>query len=201
MIPAQCQAEEFKYVDPVISGICPDDSKTGVLLLDDVYNGLEGSVKRGEVHSLQIMELGPKTRQHTGGYAYNISDAWLGNRTATVTSKVWSDILIMDQSLQIENSTPVFGPDYRINLTHPEWSQMLTAPLAKEASGLGLCKGKDGAAAFKDVSDADYHAMLQALQKGRRMLELNPRVDMLPRPDPAKPEGYAPGLQRPRVMP
>jgi hypothetical protein len=462
VIPAQGRAEEFTYVDPVISGICPDESKTGVLLLDDVYNGLEGSVKRGEIHSLQIMELVPKTRPHAGNYAYNISpligrgtfyvrrligtvpvetdgsahfvapalrdisfnaldaegrviqkmgssmqlmpgelyscagchtyqnapgalgraaplagkqapavpqrpdwgtqgiidyvqvvqpvwdkycvkchsgaapnggldlsgdktryfnmsydmlidrglvhhvpqngadhdlttpkangslasgllqrldadlcghgqtiprddrqrvytwidanvpyyhtylytdggvngardrwyddladgwfkkefepvfmnrcydchkrtvdisDAWLGNRTATVTSKVWSDITIMDQSLQIENSTPVFGPDYRINLTHPEWSQMLTAPLAKQAGGLGLCQGKDGAAVFKDVNDADYQAMLQALQKGRKMLELNPRVDMLPRPDPAKPEAYAPGLQRPRVMP
>jgi hypothetical protein len=107
----------------------------------------------------------------------------------------------MDQSLQIEDSMPVFGPEYRINLTHPEWSQMLTAPLAKDAGGLGLCKGGDGAAVFKDVNDADYHAMLQALQKGSKMLGLNPRVDMLPRPDPAKPEAYAPGLLRPRAMP
>jgi hypothetical protein len=73
--------------------------------------------------------------------------------------------------------------------------------LAQQAGGLGLCKDKDGAAVFKDVNDADYQAMLRALQKGRKMLELNPRVDMLPRPDPAKPEGYAPGLQRARVTP
>jgi hypothetical protein len=39
--------------------------------------------------------------------------------------------------------------------------------------------------------------MLQALQKGGKMLELNPRVDMLPQPDPAKPEAYAPGLPQP----
>ena len=40
-----------------------------------------------------------------------------------------------------------------------------------------------------------------AIAQGRRMLELNPRVDMLPRPDPAHPEAYAPSLVRPRVMP
>lgn len=131
----------------------------------------------------------------------DISDAWLGHTTVTVTSKVWTDITLMDQGLQIENSVATFGPEYRINLTHPEWSQMLTAPLAKEAGGLGFCKDASGKPIFKDASDADYRAMLGALQKGKRMLELNPRVDMLPRPDPAHPEAYAPSLQRPRILP
>ena len=130
-----------------------------------------------------------------------ISDAWLGRRSVTVTSKVWSDITLMDQGLQIENSVAFCGPEYRINLTHPASSQMLTAPLAREAGGLGLCKDPAGLAVFKDPTDPDYQMMLRALQTGRRMLDLNPRVDMLPRPDPAHPEAYAPGLQRPRLMP
>ena len=130
-----------------------------------------------------------------------ISDAWLGQSVVTVTSKVWSDITIMDQSLQIENAMPVFGPEYRINLTHPEYSQMLTAPLAKDAGGLGLCREKEGGPVFKDTTDVDYQTMLKALRTGARMLDLNPRVDMLPRPDPARPEAYAPSLARSRVMP
>ena len=130
-----------------------------------------------------------------------ISDAWLGHRTVTVTSKVWTDITIMDQGLQIESSVAPFGPEYRINLTHPEWSQMLTAPLAKESGGLGFCKDSTGKPIFRDAADPDYRAMLGAMEKGRRMLELNPRVDMLPRPDPMHPETYAPSLHRPRVMP
>ena len=130
-----------------------------------------------------------------------ISDAWLGRTIVTVTSKVWSDITIMDQGLQIEGAVATFGPEYRINLTHPAWSQMLTAPLAREAGGLGLCQDHTGAAIFKDAADPDYQTMLKAIQTGQRMLELNPRVDLLPRPDPAHPEAYVPSLQRPRVMP
>jgi hypothetical protein len=130
-----------------------------------------------------------------------ISDAWLGRNVVTVTSKVWNDITLMDQGLQIEGAVATFGPEYRINLTHPKWSQMLTAPLAREAGGLGCCQGPDGKAIFKGIDDPDYRRMLSALQKGKQMLELNPRVDMLPRPDPAHPEAYAPSLQRRRVMP
>ena len=129
-----------------------------------------------------------------------ISDAWLGRQAVTVTSQVWSDITLMDQGLGIENSVALFGPEYRINLTHPAASRMLTAPLAKAAGGLGLCKDPAGQTVFADTRDPDYGSMLKALQTGQRMLELNPRVDMLPRPDPAHPEAYAPSLQRPRIM-
>jgi hypothetical protein len=130
-----------------------------------------------------------------------ISDAWLGLRTQMVASTVWSDITLMDQGLQIESSVATFGPEYRINLTRPAWSQMLTAPLALEAGGLGLCRSADGQPIFRDTNDPDYQVMLGALQRGKQMLELNPRVDMLPRPDPAHPEDYAPSLMRWRVLP
>ncbi len=109
----------------------------------------------------------------------DISDAWLGRRTVTVTSKVWSDITLMDQGLQIESSVAPFGPEYRINLTHPEWSQMLTAPLAKAAGGLGFCRDAKGQPIFADASDPDYQAMLRALRRGAEELQAHPRVDML----------------------
>ena len=78
---------------------------------------------------------------------------------------------------------------------------MLTAPLAAAAGGLGLCRDVQGKPIFADTADPDYGALLGALEKGRRMLERNPRVDMLPRPDPAHPAAYVPSLQRPRVIP
>jgi hypothetical protein len=149
-------------------------------------------------------ELAPVFRKrcyHCHQRTIDISEAWLGHRTVTVTSNVWTDTTIMDQGLQIESSVATFGPEYRINLTRPEWSQMLTAPLAETAGGLGFCRDSAGDPVFADRADPDYQAMLRALQKGSRMLERNPRVDMLPRPDPNHPEAYAPGLQRPRVMP
>ena len=52
-----------------------------------------------------------------------------------------------------------------LNLTHPELSAALRAPLAKEAGGWGLCQ-KDGAPVFADAKDADYGKMRQALETG-----------------------------------
>jgi hypothetical protein len=78
---------------------------------------------------------------------------------------------------------------------------MLTAPLAKEAGGLGWCKASNDRSVFPSATDPDYRTMLGALEQGKRMLDRNPRVDMLPRPDPSHPEEYAPSVQRPRVMP
>ena len=73
VIPPLSPGEEFVDVDPVVAGIRPDDSIQATFVLDDVYEGLQGHVQRGEIKSLQIMELVPKTRPHTGGYAWNIS--------------------------------------------------------------------------------------------------------------------------------
>jgi len=131
------------------------------------------------------------------------SSSYVGRKTTTVTSKVWNDIAVMGGNLgpEAENSVAMFGPEYRINLSHPEFSQMLTAPLASESGGLGLCKNGGGKAIFKDKADADYRLMLEALSKGKVMLEKNPRVDMLPRPDPANPHNYVPSLKQPRVIP
>ncbi len=85
----------------------------------------------------------------------------------------------MDQGLHIENSIRTFGPAHRINLTHPEYSQMLTAPLSKEAGGLGRCRTQDGTPMiFRDTSDPDYQAMLRAIQHGHQTLMQHPRVDM-----------------------
>lgn len=67
-----------------------------------------------------------------------------------------------------------------INLTHPEWSRVLTAPLAKTAGGRERCKEKNGKqpARFQDRSNPVYQGMLAALREGKRSLEANPRADM-----------------------
>jgi hypothetical protein len=99
------------------------------------------------------------------------------DKTVMVTSRVWDDQALMTAGF---SSIARMGPSHRINLTHPEWSQMLTAPLAEEAGGLGLCRAADGAPyIFKDRSDPDYEAMAEALGKGRDGLLTDPRVDML----------------------
>jgi len=59
------------------------------------------------------------------------------------------------------------------NLSHPEKSMILLAPLAKEAGGYGWCKAKDGQpiAVFRDVKDPDYQAILQAVRAAKMRQE------------------------------
>ncbi|MHC4635989.1 MAG: hypothetical protein ACYTBP_00020 [Planctomycetota bacterium] len=67
-----------------------------------------------------------------------------------------------------------------INLTHPEWSRVLNAPLAKSAGGLELCRPKDGKIPnlFAEKSDADYITMLRMIGQGKDRLYGKPRMDM-----------------------
>jgi hypothetical protein len=61
-----------------------------------------------------------------------------------------------------------------INLTHPEWSRVLTTRLAKSAGGLT----PDDQAIFKAKSDPRYQALLAALEQGKAALLAKPRMDM-----------------------
>ena len=61
-----------------------------------------------------------------------------------------------------------------INLTHPEQSRLLRAPLAKEAGGLGLHKD----APFRSTSDPAYQAALAVIRSWADELQRNPREDM-----------------------
>jgi len=67
-----------------------------------------------------------------------------------------------------------------INLTHPRWSRVLTAHLAKKAGGLQLCKSVEGKQPnlFADKTDPDYKTILDAIEQGKNELYANPRMDM-----------------------
>lgn len=68
------------------------------------------------------------------------------------------------------------------NLTRPELSMMLLAPLSKEAGGYGLCTGADGAESatpvFADTTDPDYQKILAMCAAGKTRLETIKRFDM-----------------------
>lgn len=57
------------------------------------------------------------------------------------------------------------------NMTRPEKSKMLTAPLAKEAGGKGQCKNKDGSPVFKSKDDPEYKSILGCILKGQHYLK------------------------------
>ena len=52
-----------------------------------------------------------------------------------------------------------------LNLSHPEHSAALQGPLATDAGGWDLCKGKDGKPVFGSTDDPDYQKMLSALKR------------------------------------
>jgi len=66
------------------------------------------------------------------------------------------------------------------NLSHPEKSMILMAPLAKTAGGYEWCRAKAGppAAAFRDSEDPDYQAILRAVQAAKARQEKAGRFDL-----------------------
>jgi hypothetical protein len=79
-------------------------------------------------------------------------------------------------------------PDYCLNLydlSYPEKSLMLMAPLAKSAGGYGWCRGKSAgseteqsAAVFQDAQDRDYQTLLSAIALAGKSLQRIKRFDM-----------------------
>jgi len=61
-----------------------------------------------------------------------------------------------------------------INLTHPEYSALLTTNLARSAGG----QADDKTAMFRTKSDPRYVAVLKFIQAGKAALDAKPRVDM-----------------------
>ena len=65
------------------------------------------------------------------------------------------------------------------NLTRPEKSHLLLAPLAREAGGYGICQARsEGKAVFSATGDADYQKLLGAITAAGRDLARIKRFDM-----------------------
>jgi hypothetical protein len=88
------------------------------------------------------------------------------------------------------------------NLTRPEKSLMLLAPLAPAAGGHGTCraKGPDGkeSAVFADAKDPDYLKILALCAAGKRRLDGIKRFDM---PGFRPPEPYLREMKRYGILP
>ncbi|NLF73101.1 MAG: hypothetical protein GX575_29035 [Candidatus Anammoximicrobium sp.] len=91
------------------------------------------------------------------------------------------------------------------NLTHPEKSLILLAPLAKSAGGYGWCRATAGegqtgqpAAVFADTADGDYQAILSAVSAAGKTLQTIKRFDM---PGFRPNEHYVRELKRYGILP
>jgi hypothetical protein len=84
------------------------------------------------------------------------------------------------------------------NLTDPEKSLFLLAPLAKEAGGLGICTGATAPVVLAKTDDPDYRLLLGMIEAGKRKLEEVKRFDM---PGYRPPVPYLREMKRYGVLP
>jgi hypothetical protein len=85
------------------------------------------------------------------------------------------------------------------NLSYPEKSMILLAPLAEEAGGYGWCKDNYGqAVGFRDTSDPDYQKILAAIRAAKARQEKAGRYDM---PGARPNEHYVRWMKRFGVLP
>jgi len=80
------------------------------------------------------------------------------------------------------------------NLSRPDKSVMLLAPLAKSAGGYGAC----GEAVFNSTKDADYQAILRSIEAGK--VELN-RITRFNMPNFVPAEEYIREMKRYGILP
>ena len=88
------------------------------------------------------------------------------------------------------DAQPGYVPRHLIfNLTRPDKSLILLAPLSSKTGGYGLCKGNstnDNTAIFADTDDPGYQAILDLCMAGKKQLDKIKRFDMPDfRPRPA----------------
>jgi hypothetical protein len=135
-----------------------------------------------------------------GGYLQNApvntDRDWPTTRTAVEAIKhrcasCHQNTAILPQSLSDERKLsfwqiPLEDPRLRMsrhivfNLTRPEKSLLLLAPLAEASGGFGLCRNQDGTPAnvFANTDDPDYGKLLAMICAGKENLEQMKRFDM-----------------------
>ncbi len=91
-----------------------------------------------------------------------------------------------------------FSRHILFNLTRPDKSLLLLAPLAPAAGGLGICKTPEGKPVLADTQDADYRALLAMASAGRDYLAKIKRFDM---PDYRPREGWYREMKRYGILP
>jgi len=116
------------------------------------------------------------TYEHTRPGTSGSRDAWQGAWTPRLVKRFEAKCAPCHGGLDyLQNRHSTW-----VNLTHPEWSRLVNAPLSKSAGGLELCVEKGGKppARFADRTDPDYLAMLEAITQGKDVLYAHPRMDM-----------------------
>ena len=86
--------------------------------------------------------------------------------------------LVIAGMICVDNPAKRMTSELTFNLTRPEKSIVLLAPLSKDAGGLGICQAKSKKVVFKDKNDADYQKLLASLKEMKAELHRIKRFTM-----------------------
>ena len=109
----------------------------------------------------------------------NLPESASDNKGRVGWAEGWINALATGKT---QRTNPAFRYNRHLlyNLSRPEKSLLLLAPLAKGAGGYGTCKSKDteSAAVFDGTDDPGYQTLLQSIRDGKKYLEKIKRFDM-----------------------
>ncbi len=146
------------------------------------YPGTYGALGGGSIggyyaNTLTEVDAGwPETIEAADAIARRCAECHTGDR-------------VLPRALSDERDVSFWRPDWNdprlrfarhrlFNLTRPERSLMLLAPLSRDAGGFGLCTNADGGPVFVDTEDPDYGRILAMCAAGKSRLEEIKRFDM-----------------------
>lgn len=147
------------------------------------------SYRKGGTENFHLYEINADGSGMIGGYAENKQDQSDRQWPSTIAAAEAIQrrcVHCHNKSLPLPRALSDGHLRHRaFNLTRPEKSLVLLAPLSSEASGYGICKrrGKDGepdetVTIFADANDPDYQKILALCSAGKKHLEHIKRFDM-----------------------
>ncbi len=91
-----------------------------------------------------------------------------------------------------------FNQETLLNLSRPESSRILLAPLSKEVGGYGICEKKSGELVLTSRDTPEYESLLSQVKKAKDELDSKKRFDM---PDFRPNEHYVREMKRYGILP
>jgi hypothetical protein len=178
----------FTILDGSHYGVRADDDETKVLRLwietGAPYPGTYAALGCGSIGSfladrpVDTDADWPTTRAGAEVIARRCASCHQGDRALPQSLSDERDV----SSWQIGMNDPRLRMSRHIvfNLTHPQQSLLLLAPLAESAGGFALCRDEHGKTArvFANTTDADYRMLLAMVAAGKQRLEATRRFDM-----------------------
>ncbi|MCF0234722.1 MAG: hypothetical protein HUK22_07080 [Thermoguttaceae bacterium] len=182
------------------SNFAPYEIGTGssrlVKLIDEKHGGVEMPEAEQRIIRYWIDAganyAGTYAADACGGFGYAMNNTITSNDAKWPETAAFSETMakrcdechaVKDANISLPHRFSGDGRFSRFNvfdLSYPEESRLLRAPLSKSAGGFGICEAKSGRAVFESTDDPDYQAMLDYVKFGRRyILEVDNRPEML----------------------